>query len=190
LVRALARELEYWHVFEVNASDVLQNPRKFRDTVELAANHRPAIIFLDEADELLRERVHSNSASATNEILKCMDGMMGKIPEIVFMAATNNAELMDAAALRGGRFSEKIYMGRLTGRDLVDFLEKDFASKTKVQFAANLTPELLATRLKEAAPSDAIGILRKAINYTFGQSGEVRSVCMEDIDKAIVSMQL
>ncbi len=190
LVRALARELEYWHVFEVNASDVLQDPRKFRDTMDLASNHRPAIIFIDEADELLRDRTHSNAAGATNEILKAMDGMMGKIPEIVFMAATNNAEIIDGAALRGGRFAEKIFMGRLTGEDLVTFLEKDFESKTKVTFAADLTPRTLAAKLREAAPSDALGMLRKAINYTFGQGCDARPVCMADIDKAIISTQL
>ena len=73
LVRALARELEYWHVFEVNAADVLQDPRKFRETMELAATHRPAIVFIDEADELLKERTYSNATAATNEILKAMD---------------------------------------------------------------------------------------------------------------------
>ncbi|ABD71942.1 AAA ATPase, central region (plasmid) [Rhodoferax ferrireducens T118] len=190
LVRALARELEYWHVFEVNASDVLQDPRKFRDTMDLASNHRPAIIFIDEADELLRDRTHSNAAGATNEILKAMDGMMGKIPEIVFMAATNNAEIIDGAALRGGRFAEKIFMGKLTGEDLVTFLEKDFVSKTKVTFAPDLTPRALAAKLREAAPSDALGLLRKAINYTFGQGCDARPVCMADIDKAIISTQL
>ena len=190
LVRALARELEYWHVFEVSAADVLQDPRKFRETMELAATHRPAIVFIDEADELLKERSYSNATAATNEILKAMDGMMGTIPEIVFMAATNNAELMDAAALRGGRFSEKIFMGRLTGDDLVAFLEKDFASKSKVQFDPDLTPVSLAARLQETAPADALGLLRKAINYTFGQDGSARAVCMADIEKAIETTQL
>lgn len=190
LVRALARQLGYWHVFEVNAADVLQDPRKFRDIMDLAANHRPAIVFIDEADELLRERNHSSAATATNEILKAMDGMMGKIPEIVFMAATNNPEVIDSAALRGGRFAEKIFMGRLTGDDLVTFLEKDFASKKKVQFAPDLTPRSLAEKLGESAPSDALGLLRKAINYTFGDQGVARPVCMADVDKAIQSMAL
>ena len=189
-VRALARELETWHIFEVNAVDVLQDPRKFSETVELAANHRPAIVMIDEADDLLRERVHSNSASATNAVLKTIDGMMGKVPEVVFFATTNNAQLVDAAALRGGRFSEKIFMGPLSGPDLVDFLRKDFASRTNVQFALDLTPQSLAYRLDEAAPADAIGILRKAINYSFAYNGETRAVSMKDIERALRATQL
>lgn len=190
LARALTRELEYWHIFEVNTTDVLNDPRKFRDTVELAANHRPAIIFMDEADELLRERTHSHTAGATNEILKAMDGLMGKVPEVLFMAATNNAEIIDGAALRGGRFSEKIFMGRLEGADLVAFLQKEFASKAKVEFAADLTPHTLAARLKSSAPADAITVLRKAINNTFGEDGSMRAVGMADIEKAIQATQL
>jgi transitional endoplasmic reticulum ATPase len=190
LVRALARELGDWHVFEVNATDVIQDPRKFRDTVELAAHHRPAIVFIDEADELLRDRVGSSSAGATNEILKNMDGMMGKVPELLFMAATNNAEFMDAAALRGGRFAEKIYMGRLQGEDLVVFLRKEFAARTNVTFAPELTPDSLAAVLVEAAASDALTVLRKAVTYTFSGDGAKRPVSLQDIERAIESMRI
>lgn len=189
-VRALARELQDWHVFEVNTAEVLQDPRQFRDTLELAANHRPAIVFIDEADELLRERSQSASSTATNEILKGMDGLMGKVPEVVFMAATNNPQIIDGAALRGGRFAEKIYMGRLQGKDLLRFLEQDFATKDRVRFAPDLSPHSLAARLGEAAPSDALGLLRKAINYSLGHTGTDRAVSMADIEAAIESMQL
>lgn len=190
LVRALARELGDWHVFEVNATDVVRDPRKFRTLVEMAGHHRPAIVFIDEADELLRNRAESSAAGATNEILKCMDGMMGKVPEVLFMAATNNAEFMDAAALRGGRFAEKIYMGPLQGDDLHAFLEKAFSSKEKVQFALDLNPRTLTLRLVEATPADAQTALSKAINYTFTAQSEARAVGMADVEMAINSLQL
>ena len=189
-VRALARELQDWHVFEVNTADILQDPRQFRDVLELAANHRPAIVFIDEADELLRERSQSASSAATNEILKGMDGLMGKVPEVVFMAATNNPHIIDAAALRGGRFAEKIYMGRLQGIDLQRFLAQDFATKDRVRFAPDLNPISLANRLGEAAPSDALSLLRKAINYSLGHTSADRAVSMADIEAAIESLQL
>lgn len=187
-VRALARELECWHVLEVNTPEILQSPRKFTELVHMAADHRPAIVFMDEADELLRDRSASSFAAATNEILKCMDGMMGKVPEVVFIAATNNADAMDAAALRGGRFAEKIYMGNLTGNDLVNFLESEFASMKKVRFASDLNVRSYARRLGQASPADALAILRKAINYSL--SGQfVRPVVMRDVDRAIDTMR-
>jgi transitional endoplasmic reticulum ATPase len=169
---------------------VIHDPRKFRDTVELAANHRPAIVFIDEADELLRERTTSSTAGATNEILKNMDGMMGKVPKVLFIAAPNNAEFMDAAALRGGRFAEKIYMGLLEGADLVTFLEKEFATKTNVRFDAALNAHALAQRLGPIAPADALTVLRKAINYTFTSDGNNRPVGMDEIEKAIAASSI
>jgi transitional endoplasmic reticulum ATPase len=119
-----------------------------------------------------------------------MDGMMGKLPEVVFMAATNNPEFMDAAALRGGRFGEKIYMGLLKGADLVAFLEKAFAERQKVSFAADLTPQTLAEKFEEVAPADVLSVLRKAVNYTLSHQDIGRPVTMEDVDRAIEKSRL
>lgn len=110
LASAMARELGDWHLFEVRTSEILADPREFKKVMDLAAAHRPAFVFIDEADDLLRDRSTSFSASATNEILKAMDGMMGAVPEVVFIAATNNPDAIDAAAKRSGRFSEKLFM--------------------------------------------------------------------------------
>ena len=189
LVRAIARELGNWHVFEVSAPEVLASPKEFRRTLDLASKHRPAIVFIDEADDLLKVRMHSHTAAATNEILKCMDGMMGKIPEVVFMAATNSVELLDGAALRGGRFSEQIEVDKLSGENLVALLSKEFSKRSMVRFSDDVTPELLAERLGECAAADAIGVLQKAINQTFDQPGG-RAVMMEDIEDAMRLMRL
>lgn len=190
LVRAWARELGDWHVFEVSVPDVLQNPRKFRDTVELAANHRPAFVFIDEADELLKDRNYSNAASATNEILKVMDGMMGRVPEVVFVAATNNMEVMDAAALRGGRFAEKIFLPRLSGEDLVVFLERQLAMRKNLRLARGVSADTLAREFGEIAPADALALIRKAVNYTFTDSGDSgnRPLDMDDFRRARLAL--
>jgi transitional endoplasmic reticulum ATPase len=190
LVRALARELEDWHVFEVNTAEVLQSPKKFLDTVELATQHRPAIVFLDEADELLRDRTQSNNITATNEILKAMDGLMGKVPEVVFIAATNNPNAIDAAALRSGRFGEKILMDRLRGTDLVDFVKRELASRSNVALMPEITAQRLADTLVQATPADILGLLKQAINYTFDESGGTRAVKWSDIERARSSLTI
>lgn len=183
-VKALAHELGDWHVFEVNTTDVIQDPRKFRTLVELAADHRPAFVFLDEADELLRVRSMSPAVGATNEILKTMDGMMGRVPELVFIAATNNPDVIDAAATRGGRFAEKILMPRLSGEDLANFLSAEFRKRAHVKFAPDLDPASLTALLGSIAPADALSVLRKAISYTLTDSAP-RAVTQEDIHLAM-----
>lgn len=190
LARAIARELGDWHIFEVNTPEVLQNPSKFKEVVEMAATHRPAIVFIDEADDLLKERLNSPTASATNEILKSMDGMLGRVPEVVFMAATNNVEAMDAAALRGGRFAEKIYMGRLSGQDLMEFLNKTLTSMNKVSFGEDVTPETLSDFLQESTPADILTVLTKAVNYTLTGERAMQKVEMRHIILAYEATQI
>lgn len=189
LVRALARELGDWHVFEVNTTDVLRDPRKFRTLVDQAADHRPAFVFLDEADELLRDRSMSHSAGATNEILKSMDGLMGRVPELVFVAATNSPDALDAAAIRGGRFTEKILLPRLSGDDLMNFLAAEFAKRSNVRFADDVTPFAMTQLFGSIAPADALAVLRKAVNYTLS-SEHGRPVEMSDVEQALRSIQL
>ena len=76
-------------------------------------------------------------------------------------------------------------MGRLSGRDLEAFLQKEFARRAQVRFGANLTPQRLAHRLGEASPADAISVLNKAINASFADGQAGRQVCMADIEAAI-----
>lgn len=183
-VRSLARELGDWHVFEVNAAEVLADPRKFHEVVERAANHRPAFVFIDEADELLRDRTRSYCVSATNEILKTLDGFMSRLPEVVFFAATNHLELVDPAALRGGRFGERIHMDRLSGADLVAFFGSLLAQRPQLQISNDVSAARLAAEVGEIAPADAIALLNRAVNWTLTDDG-VRPLMLADFRRAV-----
>jgi len=183
LIRAVARELGDWHLFVVNAAEILADPRSFKDVLHKASQHRPAFVFIDEADELLKNRTYSGNVAATNEILTAMDGMASTVPEVVFVAATNSAEAIDAAAKRGGRFDEKIYMGPFAGSDLVELIEREFARRPTFMKAPGVTAEGIAESIGEAAPADVVAILNKAINYTF-IDGSRRAMTMEDVHRA------
>jgi len=163
-VNALARELGDWHVFEVSASDVIQNPKVFQQTVDMAAAHRPAIVFLDEADELLSNRSGSWNSGAANQVLKSIDGFGGKVPEVVFIAATNRLDAIDPAALRGGRFSEKIHMDLLRGEDLRRFVQNCIEKLPKAKVRSELDAEVIASAFVEAAPADVVSHIRSLVN--------------------------
>jgi transitional endoplasmic reticulum ATPase len=184
LVRAVARELGDWHMFCVRASEILADPRKFTAVIEKAAQHRPAFVFIDEAEELLKDRSFSGNAAATNEILTAMDGMLGAVPEVVFVAATNHADAIDAAAKRGGRFDEKIYMGPFAGDDLRTLIERDLARRPNFSMDADLGASRIAEILGECTPADTVAILNKAINYTF-VNGSRRPLAERDVRRAI-----
>lgn len=188
LVRAVARELGDWHMFCVRTPDIIADPRKFAAVIEKAAQHRPAFVFLDEADELLKDRTYSNNAAATNEILIAMDGMLGAVPEVVFVAATNHADAIDAAAKRGGRFDEKIYMGAFAGKDLLTLIESDLARCPSVSMSPDLNAAAIAAILGECTPADAIAIINKAINYTF-VNGSRRPMNVGDVQRALTQIR-
>ncbi len=183
LVRAIARELRVWHVFEVDTPAVLRDPSKFDEIVNLASDHRPAIVFLDEADELLKDRAYSGAESATNAILKQMDGIMGKVPEVIFIAATNRVETLDAAVMRGGRFSEHLYMGKLAGTDLSTLVDSELAKRPNGHYSIEVKGEAVAAWLGESAPADVVAMLRRATGYTLSENGE-RKVEMADLHRA------
>lgn len=183
LVQAMARELEDWHVLEVQATEVLQNPARFRDVMDRASQHRPAFVFLDEADELLRDRSSSLQAGATNEILKAMDGTVGRVPEVILIAATNQPDMIDPAALRGGRFGEKLFLPRLAGQPLVRLIQRQLDRLSISVRGTEVDAEGLADRLVEAAPADVVALFRKAVGYTV-ESAHPHKLGWEDVERA------
>jgi transitional endoplasmic reticulum ATPase len=184
-VSSLARELTDWHIFEVNGNDASRDPKVFRDVVELAQTHRPAIVFIDECDELMACRGTGWNASACNEILKAMDGLIAKVPEVIFMAATNRLDEIDPAALRGGRFDEQVFMDILRGGDLVAFLESQLQSLKSRRITVNVDVFKLANELQEASPADIVSLVRRAVNASLGQPGCKQTITLEHFECAM-----
>jgi transitional endoplasmic reticulum ATPase len=105
--KSLAHALA-WTFLARTGGELARDPaaldRLYADALEL----RPTIVFIDEADDLVRHRGMSISTEATNKLLTLVDGVADRVPDVVWIAATNHLEEIDPALLRGGRFSEKI----------------------------------------------------------------------------------
>ncbi len=89
---------------------------------------------------------------------------MGSVPELVFIAATNSPEAIDAAALRGGRFSEKLLVDLLRGQDLFDFARSELQRRRGALLDKDLTAAWITDVAVEIAPADVIAVLDRAIN--------------------------
>lgn len=76
-----------------------------------AETNSPTIIFIDEIDDILRNRSLSDDKgmSGVNEFLAQMDRTGEK--GIFIIGATNKPELLDPAVLRAGRLEKKYYLG-------------------------------------------------------------------------------
>ncbi len=134
-----------------------------------ASDLRPAIVFIDEADDILGERTTSTCASATNELLTLIDGAGGLLPDVVWIAATNHPDQLDTAATRGGRFGQKVAFdapAAATGLRLVtDWITHRLAAGTAM---IDGTPDAWAAQvyphLHGLTPADIYHVLDTANN--------------------------
>ncbi|WP_436902522.1 proteasome-activating nucleotidase Pan1 [Halovenus halobia] len=84
-----------------------------RDLFELARQHQPAVIFIDEIDAIAAKRTDSKTSGDAEvqrtmmQLLSEMDGFEDR-GDIRIIAATNRFDMLDRAILRPGRFDRLI----------------------------------------------------------------------------------
>jgi transitional endoplasmic reticulum ATPase len=105
---SLAKAVDFAFL-KTTGAEIMANPDSWDKLVREAKDIRPVIVFIDEADDILRDRRYSNVSTLTNRILTTLDGGGGRVRDIVYIAATNHFDQLDPAAIRGGRFTEKIF---------------------------------------------------------------------------------
>ncbi|MBU2668377.1 ATP-dependent zinc metalloprotease FtsH [Actinoplanes bogorensis] len=118
LARAVAGEARV-PFFSISASEFIEaivgvGASRVRDLFDQAKKVAPSIIFIDELDAIGRSRGSAQSLGGNdereqtlNQILTEMDGFTGA-EGVVVLAATNRAEILDAALLRPGRFDRRV----------------------------------------------------------------------------------
>ncbi|MDR1822166.1 MAG: ATP-dependent zinc metalloprotease FtsH [Oscillospiraceae bacterium] len=120
LARAVAGEAGVEFI-SISGSDFVElyvgvGASRVRDLFEQAKKVAPSIIFIDEIDAVGRKRGaglgggHDEREQTLNQLLVEMDGFM-KNEEVIVIAATNRADILDNALLRPGRFDRQVYVG-------------------------------------------------------------------------------
>ena len=107
--------------FSMSGSDFVEmfvgvGASRVRDLFRQAKEKAPSIIFIDEIDAIGRARGKSSMMggndereSTLNQLLTEMDGF-GTNSGVIILAATNRADVLDAALLRAGRFDRQIHV--------------------------------------------------------------------------------
>ncbi len=160
--KAIAKAIG-WGFLPVNGADMARNPKELEKLFAKAKELRPTIIFVDEADDLLKSREFSGNTEATNKLLTLMDGIEDRVTDVVWIAATNHPEQIDAALLRGGRFTEKVPFSVPTEDQLAVHLARWLEAR-KVQLAPGATPAMLAERLGATSIANAEAVAQSAVN--------------------------
>lgn len=119
LARAVAGEAGV-PFFHISGSEFVEmfvgvGASRVRDLFEKAKQSAPSIVFVDEIDAVGRQRGaglgggHDEREQTLNQILVEMDGFDNDT-NVIVMAATNRADILDPALLRPGRFDRKVYV--------------------------------------------------------------------------------
>lgn len=187
--RALAKTAK-WAFLSVSGLDLLSKPERIEQIVDEASELRPCIVFIDEADDVFADRRMSSNATVTNKLLAVMDGSGGHVPDVLFIAATNHPESIDSAALRGGRFTEKIEFALPDAATIKEYLER-WGATTKASIGNDVSFDRVADMLSGNPLANIKEILQMAVNnaITRLRPGEdYASVQLVDIEKAITAV--
>jgi len=168
LAKAVAGEAKV-PFFSLSGSDFVEmfvgvGASRVRDLFKQAKDKSPAIIFIDEIDAIGRARGKNNITGSNderentlNQLLTEMDGF-GTNTNVIVLAATNRADVLDTALMRAGRFDRQIYV------DLPDLNER------KEIFEVHLKP----IKIDETIETDFLA------RQTPGFSGaDIANICNE-----------
>ncbi|WYZ38851.1 hypothetical protein EsH8_III_000765 [Colletotrichum jinshuiense] len=120
--------------FSVSGSEFVEmfvgvGPSRVRDLFATARKNAPCIIFIDEIDAIGRSRQEGNRMGGNdereatlNQILTEMDGFNTQ-EQVVVLAGTNRADILDKALMRPGRFDRHIFIDRPTMKGRQDIFK-------------------------------------------------------------------
>jgi cell division protease FtsH len=159
LARAVAGEANV-PFFSISGSEFVEmfvgvGASRVRDLFAKAKKNAPAIIFIDEIDAVGRKRGsgmgggHDEREQTLNQILVEMDGFETGA-NVIVLAATNRADVLDPALLRPGRFDRRVNIMLPERRDRKAILDVHFKKKP-----VDETVDLEALAAKTAGSSGA-----------------------------------
>ena len=169
LAKAVAGEAKV-PFFSLSGSDFVEmfvgvGASRVRDLFKQAKDKSPAIIFIDEIDAIGRARGKSNMNGSNderentlNQLLTEMDGF-GTNTNVIVIAATNRADVLDKALMRAGRFDRQIYV------DLPDLNERREIFKVHlkpIKVIKTLDIEFLAKQTPGFSGADIANVCNEA----------------------------
>lgn len=169
LAKAVAGEAKV-PFFSLSGSDFVEmfvgvGASRVRDLFKQAKDKSPAIIFIDEIDAVGRARGKNNFSGSNderentlNQLLTEMDGF-GTNSNVIVLAATNRADVLDKALLRAGRFDRQIYVDLPDVRERKEIFEVHLKPLKKQE---GLDTEFLAKQTPGFSGADIANVCNEA----------------------------
>jgi cell division protease FtsH len=189
LAKAIAGQADV-PFFSISGSDFVEmfvgvGASRVRDLFKQAKENSPCIIFLDEVDAIGRKRGagfvgggHDEREQTLNAILVEMDGFDTN-DQVIVIAATNRADILDHALTRPGRFDRQIFIPLPDLKGRVEILR---VHAKKVKLGPNTSLERLARGTPMFSGADLAAIINEAaLSATMANKDCIE---MDDLEEA------
>lgn len=168
LARAVAGEADV-PFFSISGSEFVEmfvgvGASRVRDLFGKAKKNAPCIIFVDEIDAVGRRRGsgmgggHDEREQTLNQILVEMDGFEQGV-NVIVLAATNRADVLDPALLRPGRFDRRVNIGLPDRKDREAILKVHYEKKP---LEKNVNLDALAAKTAGTSGADLANIANES----------------------------
>jgi cell division protease FtsH len=198
LARAVAGEAKV-PFFSLSGSDFVEmfvgvGASRVRDLFKQAKEKSPAIIFIDEIDAIGRARGKNNFSGSNderentlNQLLTEMDGF-GTNTNVIVIAATNRADVLDKALMRAGRFDRQIFVDLPDIRERKEIFEVHLRPIKKsedldIDFLARQTPGFSGADIANVCNEAALIAARK------GKKGVNKQDFLDAVDRIIGGLE-
>lgn len=194
LARAVAGEANV-PFFHISGSEFVEmfvgvGASRVRDLFKKAKKNAPCIVFIDEIDAVGRQRGtglgggHDEREQTLNQILVEMDGFETET-NIIVIAATNRADVLDPALLRPGRFDRQVIL------DLPDINDREAILKVHSKnkpFTEGVNMRVIAERTPGFSGADLANVVNEAA--ILAARTNQKEVRIEDLKEAIEKVML
>lgn len=199
LAKAVAGEAQV-PFFSISGSEFVEmfvgvGASRVRDLFKRAKEKAPCIVFIDEIDAIGRSRsrnafftgANDERESTLNQLLTEMDGFSTNSGVIV-LAATNRADMLDAALLRPGRFDRHIYL------ELPNMKEREAIFKVHLRplvLSDTIDVQFLAAQTPGFSGADIANICNEAALIAARRKGEKvdKQDFLDAIDRIVAGIE-
>ena len=164
----------------------------------------PCVIFIDEADSMLRKRGSTRDDAADDDrvgqFIQLWDGVANSAAGVVIIGATNKPEDIDPACMRPGRFDHKMLVALPSHETRTQHLRSEMGKqKSKgVRFAKDVDVSLLASRTKGYSGADIKHVLNMAPSLVLTEAvstgrqnlapKDLREITREDFERVLADI--